>query len=476
MQERSGGVLDFPLCPTDLADMETPNPLAVQWGRFGLGPTTGASAGDARAAVEAQLSRRLPTADTLPTAAQQIVTMQEKRLYAAERNKEKVAESRGMTASDTSPRPPAGPAPRGVQRDQELASWLSGVIGGSPPLQERLALHWGNFFTVSAVKGKVGVTVGPFQREAIRPHLSGRFHDMLVASTTHAAMLFYLDNDVSVGPDSMVGQRKKSGLNENLARELLELHTLGVDGGYSQQDVTNLAAVLTGWIVNLNINSPSCGETMFDPRRHQPGAQRILGKTYADTGRDQLMAVLTDLARHPATARHVARRLARSFVGDKASPALIATLERNFHETDGDLPTLARVLVRQDECWTTPLAKMRPPLEFMALTSLLIGRVPEPPPPDLALVAMGQPFLAPPSPKGWAEEDGAWVTSDGMKTRLDWTQNVANRHAEELDVKALINGPLKPLLSDETRSAVMGGESREQALTLLLMSPDLQRR
>ncbi|MBE9606590.1 DUF1800 family protein [Acetobacteraceae bacterium H6797] len=456
--------------------MDKPQPLAVVSGRFGLGPRAGSSVreSDPRSAVEAQLAQALPTMVGLPTAADQVATMQRRRRAAAEINREKVAQSRGEQMPDRRER--RTPIPRTVQRDEELAAWLANVVDSPSPLQERLALHWGNHFTVSAVKGKVGVTVGPFQREVIRPHVLGRFHEMLVSAVTHPSMLFYLDNDVSVGPDSMVGKRKQSGLNENLAREVLELHTLGADGGYTQQDVTSFAAVLTGWLVDLNVNSPTCGQTIFDPHRHQPGPKKVLGKTYPEDGRDQLMAVLADLAAHPATAKHVTRRFARSFVTDELPPAMATALERRFLETRGDLGDLARTLVRRDEAWSLPLTKMRPPIEFMAVASRLIGKPPSPPSPDLALVAMGQPFLAPPSPKGWPEEDDGWVTSDGVKTRLDWSQNLANSHAEGVDIKALVNGPLRPMLSDETRSTALRGESREQALTLLLMSPDLQRR
>ena len=497
--------------------MDKPNPILVAAGRFGLGlrGAAGGSAGDSRNAVEASLSSLLlPSYGSgLKSAAEQIQTMQRRRTVVAALNKDKVAASRmdmslgttppeaegvsrpsGMAMSDTMSGPggredagamrrrgragphPAVEIPRTVSRSDELDAWLSGVVDSPSPLQERLALYWGNHFTVSAVKGKVGLTVAPYQREAIRPFILASFHDLLLATVTHPAMLFYLDNDVSVGPNSDVGKRKRSGLNENLAREILELHTLGASGGYGQDDVSAFAAVLTGWQVDLNIDSERCGRSFFDPRRHEPGAKRILGKVYPDAGQDQLLAVLKDLAVHPATARNVATRFARSFVSDPPPPALVDALARDFLSTRGDVAALARTLVRHDAAWTTPLRKLRPPMEFIAATARLLGSVPLQPKAEQALLAMGQPFLTAPSPKGWPEGDDGWVTSDGIKTRVDWTQDVASHHAQGLDMKALVNDVLRPVLSDETRTAILRAESREQALTLLLMSPDFQRR
>ncbi|HUI97342.1 MAG TPA: DUF1800 domain-containing protein, partial [Xanthobacteraceae bacterium] len=200
---------------------------------------------------------------------------------------------------------------------------------------ERLVWFWSNHLCVSSFV--VPVTAGGYEREAIRPHVLGRFAEMLVASASHYAMLEYLDNARSVGPNSVAGLVAKVGLNENYARELLELHTLGVRSGYTQNDVTNLAKVLTGWTF-IGPVVPGHGlEFVFSQRIHEPGPQVVLGKTYAEVGMNQGRAVLADLARHPATARHLATKLARHFVADDPPPALVGRLARRFLDTDGDL-------------------------------------------------------------------------------------------------------------------------------------------
>ncbi|MHC2020676.1 DUF1800 domain-containing protein [Methylobacterium sp. CM6247] len=494
--------------------METPHPFLVATGRFGLGMRTasGRVGKDPRGEIEASLSSpALPDyGRDLKSSVEQLQTMQRRRSAVAAIIADKVSASRkddgnnhtmssreppletmgsptmggsqgldgsnGMRPSSSAREITASGVPRTVPRSNELDAWLLSTLENPAPFKERLALYWSNHFTVSAVKAKVGLTVGPYQREAIRPHVLGSFQALLLAAITHPAMLFYLDNDISIGPNSDIGKRKRSGLNENLAREVLELHTLGTQGGYTQADVTAFAAVLTGWQVELRLDNEHCGRTFFDPRRHEPGAKRLLGKTYPDIGEGQLLAVVRDLAANPATARHVATRFAGAFVSSPPPFALVESLERSFLSTDGDLTALALTLVRSDAAWSIPLRKLRPPIEFMAATTNLLGVVPRRPRPDLTLVAMGQPFLTAPSPKGWPEDDDGWATSDGIKTRLDWTQEVASRHAKDVDIKSLVNDTLIALLSDETRTEIMRAETREQALTILLMSPDFQRR
>lgn len=462
--------------------MDKPHPLRVATGRFGLGLRGDETVppGDLRGHIEAQLDLPLPAAgEGLAGTTEQLRRMQERRPIIAARNREKARAAGGeMMAAAPAAMTPEAPdtVPRPVARGDELLAWLGGTVHTPAALPERLAMFWGNHFTVSAVKAKVNLTGGPYLREAIRPNVTGSFHDMLVAAVTHPAMLFYLDNDSSVGPDSRIGQRKKQGLNENLAREVLELHTLGVGGGYTQADVTTFAMVLTGWYVDLDLRSDRCGMTAFDERRHQPGPKKLLGKTYPDSGPDQLMAVLSDLAVHPSTAKHVATRLARSFVAEQPPPRLVEALAASFRNSGGDLKMLARTLVRSEDAWSAPAVKLRSPTEFLLATARLLGEVPKPPPPGVALVAMGQPFITAPSPQGWSDGDDAWATSDGIKTRLDWSQEIAARHAGKLDIAGLVNERLKPMLTDEARTAVLRAETREQALTLLLMSPDFQRR
>ena len=363
-----------------------------------------------------------------------------------------------------------------TKNPDELIAWLRLAAATKAPLHERLFLHWSNHFTVGAGKGKSSLTAGSFQREAIRPFILGRFHDMAKAAILHASMLYYLDNASSIGPDSKVGRIKKSGLNENLGREVLELHTLGVDGGYSQADVTALASVLTGWTVDLKPQSETFGEVVFSERQHQPGPKTILGKRYAEAGADEFLAVRTDLARHPSTARYVTRRMARAFVSEKASDSLQKSLAKVFRDSDGDLKAVTADLVQSDEAWTAAPVKLRPPIEFLAATGRLLGQATVRPSPKASLLAMGQPFLAAPSPKGWAEEDDAWVTSDGIKSRIDWAQQCATLNADHVDIRKLVDDRIGSYFSDETRRVIKQGESPEQALALLMLSPEFQRR
>ncbi|MEQ1612407.1 MAG: DUF1800 domain-containing protein, partial [Hyphomicrobiaceae bacterium] len=255
-----------------------------------------------------------------------------------------------------------------VRRDalvEELAARIDRASSTDNALVERLVMFWSNHFCVSSAKGPVRGLAGGYEREAIRPHVLGRFADMLKAVEQHPAMLIFLDNQVSTGPNSRAGKNRSVGLNENLAREILELHTLGVAGGYGQEDVTNLARVLTGWAVGQpNIPQSEPGKFFFAANRHEPGSWTVAGKRYIDEGQRTGEKVLADLARHPATARHIATKLARHFVSDKPPAALVATLEKTFRDSDGDLAALSRALVSAPEAWEPPAAKIVPPYDF----------------------------------------------------------------------------------------------------------------
>ena len=212
---------------------------------------------------------------------------------------------------------------------------------------ERLVAFWSNHFCISASKGGLArMWAGSFEREAIRPHVFGRFADMLRAVEQHPAMLFFLDNQQSFGPDSRAGRNRKRGLNENLAREIMELHTLGVDGGYTQDDVTALARIITGWTFagrQGQLGTP--GSFVFNANAHQPGAQLLLGKIYENNGLAQGEAALADIARHPATAKFIATKFVRHFVADDPPPALVARLMQVFSKSGGDLKALAAALL-----------------------------------------------------------------------------------------------------------------------------------
>jgi uncharacterized protein (DUF1800 family) len=344
---------------------------------------------------------------------------------------------------------------------------------------ERLVTFWSNHFCISAAKGELArIWAGAFEREAIRPHVLGRFSEMLMAVEQHPAMLFFLDNQQSLGPDSRAGQNRKRGLNENLAREIMELHTLGVGGGYTQEDVTSLARIITGWTFagrQGQLGTP--GTFVFNANAHQPGPQVLLGKTYEDNGLSQGEAALADIARHPSTAKFIATKFARHFVSDEPPPALTARLQDVFRKTDGDLLALATTLVDSDEAWQAPLTKIRSPYEYLVAAGRLLGQIPDDPSRYLGgLNLLGQPLWAPSGPNGFPDTNAAWAAPEGMKLRLDIAAQVASRLGDNVDPRDLLELVAADASSQETRHTIERAESRQQALALLLMSPEFQRR
>jgi uncharacterized protein (DUF1800 family) len=370
--------------------------------------------------------------------------------------------------------PPPQPQLPGQLVQNEAKVRFDAAVGADIGFVERLVWFWSNHFCVSA--DKITSMAGAYEREAIRPHVVGRFVDMLQAVESHPAMLFYLDNVESMGPNSVAGINRDKGLNENLAREILELHTLGVRSGYTQADVTSFANVITGWTWISPAEPTHGGEFIFYKRFHEPGERTVLGKRYPDTGLAQGRAVLADLARHPATAQHIAQKLARHFVADEPSPALVAKLEKSFKDTDGDLKELAKTLIVADESWTPERQKLKTPAVWVAgalrLTgareTMPIGRV-------LGAQAMlGEALWRPPAPNGYPDIESAWI--DGVPRRLDIADDFAARLANNVDPLALIDNALGPLASADTCEAIAHAESRKQALTLLVMSPEFLRR
>jgi uncharacterized protein (DUF1800 family) len=344
---------------------------------------------------------------------------------------------------------------------------------------ERLVVFWSNHFCISANKGGLArMWAGSFEREAIRPHVLGRFGDMLKAVEQHPAMLFFLDNQQSLGPDSRAGQNRNRGLNENLAREIMELHTLGVGGGYSQDDVTSLARIITGWTFagrQGQLGTP--GTFVFNANAHQPGAQRVMGKIYEANGVAQGEAVLADIARHPSTAKFIATKFARHFVADDPPPVLVARLRDVFSKSDGDLKALATALLDSDEAWRAPLTKLRSPYEFLVASGRLLARIPEDPGRYLnGLNVLGQPLWSPAGPNGFPDTNAAWAAPEGMKLRLDISAQIASRLADSIDPRDLLEFAAADAASAETRRTIERAESRQQALALLLMSPEFQRR
>ncbi len=379
---------------------------------------------------------------------------------------------------DGKPKPPAPSIEQRTYR-AEVLERLKKQVGVPAGFVERLVGFWSNHFAVSVGKGQfVRMAAGSFEREAVRPHVLGSFSAMLKAVEQHPVMVFYLDNQHSMGPDSPAGRNRSKGLNENLAREILELHTLGVGSGYSQADVTSLARIITGWTFagrDGRLGEP--GTFAFFANAHEPGSQTLLTRTYAQPGVQQGEAALADLARHPATATHIATKLVRHFVADDPPPEIVARLAAVFRDSGGDLRATSLALVEQDAAWTAPMSKIRTPYEFLIASARAQGRAPEDPGPVLgALNALGMGVWQPPGPNGFGDTVAAWASPEGMKIRLDIAAQMAQRIKEPGNPLSMLDTVAGPASSGETRQAIARAESRQQALALLFMSPEFQRR
>ncbi|HEY1752183.1 MAG TPA: DUF1800 family protein [Caulobacteraceae bacterium] len=348
--------------------------------------------------------------------------------------------------------------------------------------RERWALFWCNHFTVSAAKAQVATLVGPFEQAAIRPHVFGRFEDMLVASSSHPAMLLYLDQAQSVGPDTMAAMLlsrggKKAGLNENLAREIMELHTVGVDAGYTQADVTEFARAMTGWSIGgFKEGDAVAGRFKFRPAAHEGGVRTIMGRQYPQSGMQQALAVMKDLAASPHTARHIAVKLARHFVADDPPPALVARLEHTFQGTGGDLGEVAKTLVLSPEAWAPDAVKFKTPYEFTVSAWRAAGVAPQALPDVAILNALGQKPFSAPSPKGWPDEAQVWCAPDAVIKRMAWAQALAAQSLNGRDPSQLARDALGQRLTPLVATAIARAETREEGLAVLLMSPEFLRR
>lgn len=359
----------------------------------------------------------------------------------------------------------------------EVAARTRAMVKSAVPFRERLVAFWSNHFTVSVKRPLIAGLAGAFEREAIRPHVTGSFADMLLAVTRHPAMLLYLDNVLSIGPTSTVGQRARKGLNENLAREILELHTLGVNGGYGQADVIELAKLITGWSLSRREPGADPGTFRFYAPAHEPGPKTLLGVRYEQGGESEGEAALRALARHPSTATFIATKFARHFIADDPPAAAVARLAQVFRDTGGDLKALAAALVDLPAAWADPLAKFKTPQDFVLAALRATDIVPNEPRAVVAIFdELGQtPFMAL-SPAGWDDTASGWAGPEAVLRRAEWSLAFARRLAPIHRPLALLEETIAPVVSAKTREAVQRAPSAEQGLALLFASPEFQRR
>lgn len=369
----------------------------------------------------------------------------------------------------------------------EVTARFRQAVSTDRPFVERITQFWTNHFAVSVDKMAVLGLAGALEREAIRPNVLGNFSDLLLAVEHHPAMLLYLDNHLSVGPDSRAARllarrqtRRQVGINENLAREILELHTLGVEGGYTQKDVTTFAEVLTGWSIGGNGGRFSRGEPgrfMFRPEVHQPGAKTVLGKRYAEDDESQGVAVLRDVAAKPATAKFIATKLARHFMADEPPPATVERLAKVFTQARGDLPTVYRALVDSPDAWAQPLAKYKTPSDYVISTFRGLDQSVQSGKGALAsFEVLGQRTYSPGSPAGWPDRSADWDGASALMKRIEWADALGQRAGARHNAADLAPSLLGDTLSTETRTAIARAASGAQALTLLLTAPEFLRR
>jgi uncharacterized protein (DUF1800 family) len=354
------------------------------------------------------------------------------------------------------------------------------------PFLERLAMFWTNHLCASIRGGNTGALLGDYFLRAVRPHVLSPFKTMLLAATRHPAMLRYLDNHLSVGPNSQFGQRQRAraeaepgmmmgamrgGLNENLAREILELHTVSPAAGYSQDDVTEFARVLTGWTAG----NPGPSPFLFRAATHEPGPKTVLGRSFPE-GEAGGIAALEFLATHPATYRHLATKLVRHFVADEPPQAAVARIEAVLANSGGDLGQAARALVALQEAWARPLAKLRTPSDFV-LAALRATDSPMAPPARVgAMFTLGQPLFAAPAPNGWPDTASAWTAPEALLRRIEWATQLANRLPSPPDPRALLEATLGEAADAPLVAAVRGAPTVRDGIMLVLASPAFQRR
>lgn len=441
---------------------------AIRWG-YGFRPGEAAPAATADAMV-AGLAAAEVTRVAVPSIADLYAAIETQR--AARQAQDKVPNGRQMlraarTALDALRRP-------------LLQRRIAEPVLSPQGFRERMVTFWADHFTVASKGLHLQALAPHFVETAIRPHVGDRFAELLVAAETHPAMLLYLNQSMSIGPNSPAGAGKR-GLNENLARETLELHTLGVKAGYTQADVRELAELLTGFTVEDGVG------TVFRPRRAEPGAETILGKTYGGDrpSAEDAKAALADLAVHPATARHIAEKLVVHFISDTPDAGHVGQVAEAWTGSGGDLPVVYRALLDHPSAWAPGFTKARQPFDFLIALLRAFGAGAPGPLQDMEslgrlaekqLAELGQKLLDPPGPNGWPEEADAWITPQGLAARVTVARQHARTAGAGLDPRAFLDATLRDAAGPELSFAVSAAEQKWEGILLTLLSPEFNRR
>jgi len=476
---------------------------AIALNRFGLGARPSDSLpADPKAWLTAQFSRFEPRPQALAQVPSLSTVIGQLGDYTAEaradaRSRRQMQPASMPTTAQQQPQAEPDPLKRFLRqsiRDDYIvmnAARLSSALTTDSPFAERLVNFWANHFAVSIDKLPVIGLAGLLEFEAIRPHLFGRFSDLLLAVEQHPAMLVFLDQAQSIGPNSQIGRiaamrgGKQRGLNENLAREAMELHTLGVRTGYSQADVTEFARALTGWTVSGIARGPAArfigggddGAFHFADALHEPGTRTIMGRSYPQQGEAQARAVLLDLAANPATARHIATKLARHFAGDDPPPPMVDRLAKAYLASGGDLPTVYRALIDSPEAWAPRELKFKNPWDWTVSALRAVGQTTIDGTAAAAMLKqLGQPTWQPGSPAGWDDIAASWAAPEALMRRVEIAQRIANRAGSSTDARALAEKVLPGTLTEATRTAIARAESPQEGLALLFVSPEFVRR
>lgn len=360
-------------------------------------------------------------------------------------------------------------------------STLARALDSRDPLRERLTEFWFDHFTVVAAAPRDGARPAAMVEDAIRPHLTGDFTTLLTEVALHPAMLLYLDQALSIGPNSEQGLRQARGLNENFAREVMELHTLGVGARYDQDDVRQLAKALTGLTYDTRRG------VRYDTRRAEPGAEEVLGVTYEGESLETVRRVLAALAARPETVAHLSRKLAVHFVSDTPDPALVAALEAAWTRGGGALMPVYEALLTHPAAADPTLAKARQPWDFMVAALRALGVTgsdvmgwTEDQARDviwIPLTKMGQPWRRPGGPDGWREEVEAWINPQGLAARIEWAMKQPERLVRPLpDPVAFAQRALADLTPEVVVWAAARAEKRSDGVGIVLAASEFNRR